>query len=78
MKIAFEELKAIGAPVFERSDYPERFLLSAEENDTELWADYYQPDFGLFGVNLIATNIMDKQGLFFEWETPGALIAYEV
>ena len=85
---AYDELKAIGAPVFERSDHPDRFLLSAEDNGDEkyqnrTWADYWQigmpnreSNLDDFGVDKGVSSITDSHGIFLEWETPGCLIAY--
>ena len=40
---AFNELKKLGCPVFERGDYAGRFLISAEEPESYKWANYYEP-----------------------------------
>ena len=81
---AFNALKKIGAPVYERSDI-ENFQISAEgiygdyDRDT-IWADYYDgrniPDWE-FGVNPLITNILRKYDLHAEWINPGELGVYE-
>jgi hypothetical protein len=81
---AFNALKKIGAPVYERSDI-ENFQISAEgiygdyDRDT-IWADYYDgrniPDWE-FGVNPLITNILRKYDLHAEWINAGELGVYE-
>jgi len=83
-RLAFNALKKIGAPVYERSDI-ENFQISAEgiygdyDRDT-IWADYYDgrniPDWE-FGVNPLITNILRKYDLHAEWINPGELGVYE-
>lgn len=77
-KKAYTALKKIGAPVFENEDMNGNFGLSAENNVDRIWADYYR-EFGWpeEGVDAEVLKIMDKHGLYFEWQNPGALIAYE-
>ena len=77
-RFAFNELKKMGVPVFERSDYPDTFLISAEQSNSSDWAYYYseRPDW-IFGVNPLIDKALRKRGLFAEWETPGALIVFE-
>lgn len=71
-------LENIGAPVFVRD---ERLYISAEQNDEEIWADYYM-EFaaGLddFGVNHKINKILAKYGLFAEWQNPGCLAVCEI
>ncbi|QGH74780.1 hypothetical protein MAL1_00001 [Bacteriophage DSS3_MAL1] len=76
---AFNELKAIGAPVIERpeGDGDGPFVLSAEDNDSRIWADYYSPEFGLFGVAQDVTDILESNGLFAEWINPGMVGVYQ-
>lgn len=82
-RLAFNALKKIGAPVYERSDI-ENFQISAEGilgeyNRDIMWADYYSgmniPDWD-FGVNPLITNILRKYGLHAEWINPGELGVY--
>jgi len=73
---AYNALKKIGAPVFERYDHPDRFLLSAEENYTRNWADYWS-EFGA-DVDPEVEEICRKNGIYLEWENPGCLIAYDI
>lgn len=77
---AFEELKAIGAPVFVNADNSAQnsFSISAEENGDELWADYYCQEYGVFGVSPRIENILNKHGLFSEWCNPGKLNVYVI
>lgn len=76
---AFDELKAMGVPVFERSDYPNQFLISGEEDNSWEWLDYYDPriSWDMEMVNPELTQILEKHGLHAEWENPGCLIVYE-
>lgn len=76
-RAAFNALKKIGVPVFERSDLP-YFGISAEDAESYKWVDYY----GEFrdGYPFIAdevTEILDRFNLFAEWENPGALGVYD-
>ena len=83
-RLAFNALKKIGAPVYERSDI-ENFQISAEgiygeyDRDT-IWADYYDgrniPDWE-FGVNPLITETLRKYGLFAEWQNPAQLTVWE-
>jgi hypothetical protein len=74
-KKAFNVLKRLGCPVIEGDDYGDQryFRISAEHNDDVIWADYYQMDMGLFGVNQAVVDILDANGLFAEWINPGVL-----
>lgn len=74
LRKAFTALKKIGAPVFERSD-EDGFVLSAEDNNDRIWADYYNE----FGIEIAedVQKICDDNDVLLEWETPGGLIAYE-
>lgn len=84
---AIKELKAIGAPVYhEGQGYSGNalFAISAEENDSTIWADYYAmadgDELGLgldFGVNKRITKILEKHGLWAEWVNPGVLDVYK-
>lgn len=76
---AFNELKRIGAPVFTNKDNDRlgNFSISAEENYPEPWAEYYNQGWGLFGVSPRITAVLDKHGLFAEWEDPGKLNVYQ-
>jgi hypothetical protein len=78
-KKAFTALKNLGAPVIEGDDYGDDrfFRISAEYNDSTQWADYYDQGFGLFGVNQIVVDILDKNGLYAEWINPGILGVHE-
>lgn len=77
-KKAYTALKKIGAPVFTNEDMNGNFGLSAENNVDRIWADYYR-EFGWpeEGVDAGVLKIMDKHGLYFEWQNAGALWAYE-
>jgi hypothetical protein len=82
-RLAFNALKKIGAPVYERSDI-ENFQISAEgilgdyDRDT-LWADYYDghsiPGWN-FGINPLIDNILAKYDLHAEWINPGEIGVY--
>ena len=78
-KKAFTALKNLGAPVIVGDDYGDDkfFRISAEYNDDVVWADYYQMDMGLFGVNQVVVDILDANGLFAEWINPGVLGVHE-
>lgn len=76
-RTAFNQLKKIGAPVYEGGwSQEEGFRISAEENHSEIWADYYGeylPASYEFGVNPKITAVLDKHGLMAEWCNPGVL-----
>ena len=78
-KKAFTALKNLGSPVIVGDDYGDDkfFRISAEQNDDVVWADYYQMDMGLFGVNQVVVDILDANGLFAEWINPGVLGVHE-
>ena len=83
-RLAFNALKKIGAPVYERSD-SENFQISAEgimgDYDRDhIWADYYEGDYldGYeFGVSPRITKTLAKYGLHAEWINAGELGVYE-
>jgi hypothetical protein len=72
---AFNELKALGAPVKSSEGYPDRgyFWLSAEEEMSELWLDYYSNYWGSDKLN----EILEKYGLFKEWYNPAYACVYD-
>ena len=79
---AMRDLNKIGVPVFDHWDDPDRFMIDAEEGyDKESglpWADYYRMgrgglSFDDFGVNNKVNEILEKYGLFAEWQNPGCL-----
>ena len=77
---AFNELKKLGCPGFERSDYEGRFMISAEDPESYKWADYYAYADGRWkGENTSPKleEIMKKHGLYCEWENAGCLIVWE-
>jgi hypothetical protein len=83
-RLAFNALKKIGAPVYERSDI-ENFQISAEGiagqyDQNILWADYYEGyrlDGWDFGINPKITKILDRYGLHCEWINPAEIGVYE-
>lgn len=78
-KKAFDALKKIGAPVFTNADNDQigNFSISGEDNSDEVWAEYYCPDFGVFGVSQRIEDVLAKFGLMCEWQNPGKLNVYE-
>ena len=83
-RLAFNALKKIGAPVYERSDI-ENFQISAEgilgeyDRDT-LWANYYDgPSISdwEFGINPLITKTLAKYGLHAEWINAGEIGVYD-
>ena len=75
---AFNELKKLGVPVSEIG-YG-HFVISAEDNVDEVWADFYDamhiPGWE-FGVNPKITTILNKYSLMDEWINPGILGVYD-
>jgi len=80
MRYAYNALKKIGAPVIDHGE--ENFYISAENNVKEIWADYYMMGMGNtfvddFGVSKRINRILDRYGLFAEWQNPGCLAVHE-
>lgn len=76
---AFNELKKMGVPVYVRDDMDGRFQISAEDEQSYKWADYYEsPSSWAFGVNPKLDAVLSKHGLFSEWINPGELGVYQL
>ena len=88
-RLAFNALKKIGAPVFERADDPSQFILSAEDRgaDGRLFADNYRDEIreyvdgggrviNAWGVRQDVRDILDRYGLMDEWINAGATGIY--
>ena len=75
---AFNELKKLGCPVFNRSDYADGFFISAEDETSYLWADWYNT-YSWDGerTNPKIAEVLAKYKLFAEWENPGCLSVWE-
>jgi len=77
---AYNALKKLGVPVYEREDLNGRFNISAEHPNSYEWCDYYDGIYRNdwdFGVNPVITKVLDKYGLFAEWINAGELGVYE-
>ena len=80
---AFDALTKMGAPVIEGGDNGEdTFRISAEDNVSYTWADYYQMTDGddtgyMMGVSDKINNVLDANGLYAEWINAGVLGVYE-
>jgi len=76
-RTAFNQLKKIGAPVYENGyNGDDTFRISAEENYDTIWADYYgvtNTTLDFFGVNHKINAILERNGLFAEWENGAVL-----
>lgn len=81
-RLAFNALKKINAPVYERCDI-ENFQISAEHNfdlryGNKLWASMYENINGWdFGINPEIDRILDKYALHAEWINAGEVGVYE-
>ena len=74
-RYAYNALKKLGVPVYERSDLNGRFNISAEDAESYKWCDYYyQGNEWDFGVNplmesnkrmLIASSVTVSPKTFF-------------
>lgn len=76
---AFSELKRRGVPVYRHADDGGRFSISAEDEGSDEWANYYAsgvPGWDC-GVSDRLTKILNKHGLYAEWVNPGRLAVYE-
>jgi len=79
LSAAMNELYDIGAPVIEHTD---GVYISGEDNHKECWADYWEGSMypsmcDDFGVNHKINAILEKHGLFAEWQNPGLLAICE-
>jgi hypothetical protein len=74
---AYNALKKLGVPVYERDDMGGRFQISAEEPEAWRWCSYYSrnPDWD-FGVNPVIDKTLAKYGLHSEWINAGELGVY--
>lgn len=90
---AFEELQAMGAPVFRNADTEQagNFKMSGEDNFNDAgiaWADYWQ-EFtrehvneqgdivNAFGVHQTVWDVLNKHRLFAEWDNPGCVTIWD-
>jgi hypothetical protein len=76
---AFNELTKLGCPVFIHSDL-DGFLISAESENSDEWANYYNTySFQWDGetINPKIEKVLSKYKLFAEWKNPGCLGVYE-
>lgn len=81
-RTAYEALKKMGAPVFTNVDcegqYGPHFKLSGEQNYDWIWADYYgEFDSGYPTICPKVEAVLEKNGLFAEWENPGCVSVYD-
>lgn len=79
-RTAFNRLTKLGVPVREYHDDQPNFWISAEEDTSHLWCDYFDgyrmPDWE-FGVNPQITKVLRELGLFAEWQNPAQLNVWE-
>lgn len=68
---AYNELKALGAPVFTRSDI-EGFGITSEEANSHEWVNYYE-GYRIWGndTNPKLNAILEKHGLFAQCKNAG-------
>jgi len=74
---AFKALQKMGVPVYVWED---TFRISAEAENSYLWADYYDgPSISSwnFGVNPKIDKTLAKYGLHCDWINPGELGVWE-
>ena len=79
-RLAFNALKKLGVPVYERDDMNGRFQISGEDPESYKWCDYYaynRPGWD-FGVNPQVEGNLAKYGLYSEWINPGELGVYSL
>jgi hypothetical protein len=77
-RLAFNALKKLGVPVYEREDMDGCFQISAEEPESYNWCCSYsnRGDWN-FGVNPIIDDTLAKYGLRCEWINAGELGVYK-
>jgi hypothetical protein len=76
---AYNALKKLGVPLYQRSDM-ENFGISAEDENSYLWCDYYEGyrmDDWIFGVNPAICDTLSKYNLHAEWINPAELGIYK-
>lgn len=73
----FDQLKALGVPVYEHVDDFGNFSIDAECAKSDDWVSYYSmnPDWE-FGMNPKLSQTLMAQGMFAEWVNPGRLAVY--
>lgn len=77
-RTAFNALKRIGAPVFERLDVA-YFGISAEHENSHEYLDYYGEYRGGYPwISDKVTAILEAHGLYAEWENAGCVIIYDI
>ncbi len=77
-RAAYNQLKKMGVPVHEGGyNGDDTFRISGEDNYPTVWADYYREGskrtLDDFGVNHKINDVLQKHGLFAEWENTGVL-----
>ena len=74
---AYNALKKMGVPVFEREDLP-YFGISAEDEESYRFLDYWGEYRGGFPwISEEVEAVLSKYRLFAEWENPGAVGVYD-
>jgi hypothetical protein len=76
-KRAVNALKKLNIPVFERDG---KFFLSAEYPESYAWVNYYA-DSRIWGgekINPKLRQVLEKCGMYLEWENPDCLSIYEI
>jgi len=78
LRHAFNAMKKIGAPVYDH-DEQDYYVLSAEENYDDMWADYHE-GYRFFNnrheVNDKLAAILDNHKCWCEWQNAGCLHVY--
>lgn len=78
-KKAFEELKKMGVPVKDAPDHGGHFWISAEEENSHEWLDYYDglKSWSDWMINDKIHAVLEKHNLFAEWYNPAYVIVYD-
>jgi hypothetical protein len=75
---AYNALRTLGVPLFERDDQPGRFFISAEMPESDEWVSYWGGGRDwIFGVHPAVDATLRQFDLFAEWENPGCLVVCE-
>ena len=74
---AFNELQAMGCPVFVHCDAEDRFDIDGESPESYQWIEYYGYN-GYPFINEEIDAVLSKHGLYAEWMNPAHMRVFSV